>query len=152
MVAAKGKDRGWATDALKGCLAILAVAAKHTAAAVETVGAGVAAGVSAAMIETHAFLTDEERLANAKKVVLSAKDMASSAAQAACAVARLALNVPSMAPPAAAVCSACEIVTPGNAAPGDAADGQEKKKSKSKKKTKKTKKTKKAKKNGADEL
>ena len=102
------------------------IAAEHTAAAVLAVGAGVAAGVNAAMIEAHAFLTDEERVANAKKVVLSAKDMASSAAQAACAVARLALNVPSMAPPAAAVCSACEIVTPGNAAPGDAADGQEK--------------------------
>ena len=88
------KHKGFLKDAFKGLVGI----------------AGAAAGmVDAAMVEAHAFLGDEERVANAKKMALGAKDMAIAAAQAACAVVALAAMIPQVAAPAAAICAACKV-------------------------------------------
>ena len=95
------KHKGWVNDALKGLVSIVTVAGGAAAEAVSV-------AVSATMVEAHAFLTDEERMENAKKTVLDAKDMVVMATQAACTMVQLAKLVPSVTLPAAIVCKACE--------------------------------------------
>ena len=129
-IPAGGGDRGWASDALKGLVAVLAAA--HTAAG--HVGSHISKTITAAQIELHLFMSDEERVAATKKTLLDAKDMAIAAAQAACAIVALAAMIPQVAAPAAAICAACQsaavpmAVVGGSGSSNDQAKAKEEKK------------------------
>ena len=119
--AAGCKHKGWAKDALKGLVGMVQVAHVAAGAAAESISEAVSAG----WVQTHAFLTDEERVKNAKKVALNAKDMLVTAAQAACAMVRLSKMVKSVPSPPDEICKACELGDAVAAKKDDKKDDQE---------------------------
>jgi hypothetical protein len=94
------KHKGFFKDALKGLVGFGGAAA-----------GAISNTVSAAMVKAAAFLSDEQKMVNAKKLTLNVADMALTTAQAACAVVSLAGFFPGMQAPAAAVSAACKAAS-----------------------------------------